>query len=258
MLPPSATASSPPRNGVGSGGGAPGYEARPSRRGEPRAGSPRPCHSVRLPLEERVPLTPQQLARLCHEADRVLCSMQGDARVSPWETLDEKTQDEVVAAVREVLEHPELTDEARHARWLRQRREAGWIYGPVRSIPGRTDPALLEYGALSSERLGGPVPARCARTSGSGTPGAADSCCPVLGPPVPVAASKPPWPSPGWAKRRPRARQSRSRSSFIGDCSSSREANASSSGIPPRPEVAHGQGDGKSSSSDDLAYASPD
>ena len=66
-----------------------------------------------------MPLTPQQLARLCHEADRVLCSLQGDAR---------------------------------HARWLRQRRDAGWSYGPVRSIPGKTDPALLEYGALPSER----------------------------------------------------------------------------------------------------------
>jgi RyR domain len=99
-----------------------------------------------------VPLTPHQLARLCHEADRVLCCMQGDARVSPWETLDEEIQDEVVAAVREVLEHPELTDEARHARWLRQRRDAGWSYGPVRSIPSKTDPALLEYDALPSER----------------------------------------------------------------------------------------------------------
>jgi hypothetical protein len=99
-----------------------------------------------------MPLRPEQLARLCHEADRVLCGLQGDARVLPWDLLDEGAQDELVASVREILETPEVSDEARYLRWASRQRAQGWVYGPVRSVPKKVDPGLLDYGALPSER----------------------------------------------------------------------------------------------------------
>jgi hypothetical protein len=99
-----------------------------------------------------MPLRPEQLARLCHEADRVLCGLQGDARVLPWDLLDENAQDELVASVREILEAPEVSDEARHLNWATRQRALGWAYGPVRSVVKKIDPGLLDYGALPFER----------------------------------------------------------------------------------------------------------
>ena len=99
-----------------------------------------------------MPLRPEQLARLCHEADCVLGGLQGDSRVLPWDLLNENAQDELVASVREILDDPEVSDQARYLRRVARQRALGWVYGPARSVPHKVDPGLLDYDALPSEQ----------------------------------------------------------------------------------------------------------
>lgn len=101
--------------------------------------------------------------------------MGSTSAMSSWEDLDEDLREANRAQAREIettlaqvgcrvepgaggafaltSDEIELLARREHARWLRQRRDAGWIFGQIRDDAGRRHPRLVEWGQLSeSER----------------------------------------------------------------------------------------------------------
>lgn len=91
--------------------------------------------------------TEQEIARVCHEANRALQRINGDLTISPpWDDAPEWMQESAVNGV--VNARRGCTPEESHENWTRERLAAGWEYGPVKDEKRFTHPCLVPYDEL--------------------------------------------------------------------------------------------------------------
>lgn len=92
----------------------------------------------------------EEIARVCHTANRAL----QDSLIEPvsprWFRLDEETKESARDGVRRALEG--LTPEEMHGNWSRFKREHGWVYGDVKDPDEKTHPCLVPYDELPDEQ----------------------------------------------------------------------------------------------------------
>lgn len=89
-----------------------------------------------------------QVAKICHQANKAFCEALGDYSQDNWEDAPQEFRDSSIAGVRFRLENPELPASAQHDAWVKDKIDAGWKYGPVKSTQSKTHPCIVEYDAL--------------------------------------------------------------------------------------------------------------
>lgn len=95
--------------------------------------------------------TPEQIARICHDANAALQYVHGDPSPSqPWDAESAEVQDSAVAGVLAALNG--ATPRELHEHWCSYRRAAGWTPGPVKDSEKRTHPCLVPYEQLPREQ----------------------------------------------------------------------------------------------------------
>jgi len=92
----------------------------------------------------------EQIARICHEANRAYAQTLGATAPPTWEESPAWMQASECAGVRAHLSRT-LTPQESHEAWMKERRESGWVYGPDKNIEQKTHPALLPYEHLPLE-----------------------------------------------------------------------------------------------------------
>lgn len=93
-------------------------------------------------------------ARVCYEANRAYCMATGDHSHPTWDMIPQSQKDSLASAVEAVLCNPEWSAADVHARWLAEKKAAGWKYGPVRAPDLLEHPCLVEHGDLpKSQRV---------------------------------------------------------------------------------------------------------
>jgi hypothetical protein len=97
-------------------------------------------------------MTIEQIARICHEANRSLSAGMGDFSQAPWDEAPEWQRTSAMNAVRFHMENPDATADASHEIWMREKLEAGWRYGKVKSAEDRTHPCLVPFDELPPEQ----------------------------------------------------------------------------------------------------------
>lgn len=100
-------------------------------------------------------MNPEDIARVCHEANRALQIIQcqngfGIPVASPWDDFAEQAG--VIAGVKTELEHPEYAAADMHEAWCEFKRAEGWVYGPVKNADAKTHPCLVPYHELPVEQ----------------------------------------------------------------------------------------------------------
>jgi hypothetical protein len=93
--------------------------------------------------------TPEQIARVVHEANRALQTVQADPTipVSPsWDDLDAETRASAVDGVRGVASGGDAR--ASHENWMRFKLAHGWTLGPVKDEAAKQHPLLVLYDDL--------------------------------------------------------------------------------------------------------------
>lgn len=93
-------------------------------------------------------LTREQVARVCHEANRAYCSSIGDDSQPPWEDAPEWQKESAVNGVGGGAATPEQS----HEGWLKEKVEAGWVYGPTKNADAKEHPCILPYADLPKEQ----------------------------------------------------------------------------------------------------------
>ena len=96
-------------------------------------------------------MTIEQIARICHEANRALCAATGDPSQVTWEEAPEWQRSSAFHSVRFHLEHPEAPASASHDAWMREKVESGWRHGEVKDPEARTHPSLVPFEQLKPE-----------------------------------------------------------------------------------------------------------
>jgi hypothetical protein len=93
-------------------------------------------------------MTIQEIAQLCHEANRVLCLQSGDDSQRTWAEAETWQRDAACAGVRWRLEHLDAPSSAQHEQWYTDKIADGWVYGPEKDAQKKTHPCLVPFEEL--------------------------------------------------------------------------------------------------------------
>lgn len=94
--------------------------------------------------------TTEQIARVCHEANRALQIINGDVVNPGWDELDEDMRQGAIHGVRVVQEGNDPQE--LHRQWAMVREAQGWVYGPVKDPEKKTHPDLVPYDQLPPDQ----------------------------------------------------------------------------------------------------------
>jgi RyR domain len=122
----------------------------PPRRPDPRfrARNPRVIDPPRKePEVSELVYTGQQIARICHEANRALQCVNGEDEPSPaWADAPEWQRESAAEGVASALAGESA--EELHESWCQHKITDGWRYGEVKDGTAKTHPCLVPYAEL--------------------------------------------------------------------------------------------------------------
>lgn len=94
----------------------------------------------------------EDIARICHEANRAYCMTLGDVTQPPWENAPDWQRQSAIDGVRNYLAHPEITPSESHNHWMDVKAQDGWVYGPIKDALKKEHPCMLPYDLLPLEQ----------------------------------------------------------------------------------------------------------
>jgi hypothetical protein len=91
----------------------------------------------------------QNIAIVCHEANRAYCQTIADAVETqlPWDEAPDWQRDSAIMGVQFHLSG-DRTPEESHESWLAQKLADGWQYGPVKDPANKIHPCMVPYHLL--------------------------------------------------------------------------------------------------------------
>jgi hypothetical protein len=101
-----------------------------------------------MSTEDRV----EQIAQVCHEANRSYCLTLGDDSQPPWSNAEDWQKTSAVNGVHFLLHHPDAGPEACHENWMKEKQAQGWVYGSVKQPDARQHPCLVSWSALDYDQ----------------------------------------------------------------------------------------------------------
>lgn len=100
-------------------------------------------------MEDKVRYSLEEIARVCHEANRAMQHNLNDPCPSrPWDQESDFLKENTINGVR--LIRLGYSKEEMHEEWCDRMKEGGWIWGPVKDTPGKEHPCLVSYRDLPS------------------------------------------------------------------------------------------------------------
>jgi len=96
-------------------------------------------------------MTPEQIARICHEVNRAYCQSIGDDSQPKWNDAPDWQRESAINGVLFHLEN-DVTPEQSHENWMREKVAAGWTYGPVKDPEKKQHPCMVPYHDLPLEQ----------------------------------------------------------------------------------------------------------
>lgn len=96
-------------------------------------------------------LTPYEIARICHEANRAYCIAVGDNLQPPFDNAPEWQKDSAIKGVEAHLSNS-LSPRESHELWLSHKESEGWVYGPVKDVDNKQHPCMVSYDELPEEQ----------------------------------------------------------------------------------------------------------
>lgn len=96
-------------------------------------------------------MTNENIARVCHEANRAYCLSLGDTSQPSWKDAPNWQRKSAIGEVGAHLKS-DLTPEQSHESWLKEKEIDGWRYGPVKDLKFKTHPCFVSYNELPEDQ----------------------------------------------------------------------------------------------------------
>jgi len=93
-------------------------------------------------------MTIEDIAKITHTANLALCQTQNDFSQPGWENAPEWQRSSAINGVTFHLENPDAKPSDSHDSWLKQKRDEGWKYGPVKDPSKKEHPCFVPYDEL--------------------------------------------------------------------------------------------------------------
>jgi hypothetical protein len=96
----------------------------------------------------------EDIAAICHEANRTLRVLQGDFSQPAWPSAPEWQKESAIAGVQFHIDQRvrPVPASASHESWLRQKEADGWKYGPVKDAIKKEHPCFVPYDQLPPDQ----------------------------------------------------------------------------------------------------------
>lgn len=88
------------------------------------------------------------IATICYEANKAFCEANGDFSQKSWEKAEQWQRDSAIKGVLFTINNPEAGDDAQHNAWMKEKVDAGWVYGPVKDAEKKTHPCIVPFNEL--------------------------------------------------------------------------------------------------------------
>lgn len=98
------------------------------------------------------PFTVDQVAAICHAANRELCLALGDRSQPDWRAAPQWQKSSALDGVRFHLDNPDARPDEAHENWLRGKIDEGWVYGPKKDPDAKTHPCVLPFHQLPPQQ----------------------------------------------------------------------------------------------------------
>jgi hypothetical protein len=93
----------------------------------------------------------EQIAQICHEANRAYCETIGDDSQPSWGDAPPWQRESARMGVDlHLMGHFGAAES--HISWMKQKVEDGWVYGEVKDPVKKTHPCLVPFAELSPEQ----------------------------------------------------------------------------------------------------------
>lgn len=93
-------------------------------------------------------MTLEDIARVCHEANRALCLADGDDSQRLWDEAPLWQRESALAGVEFRAANPDAPDSATHDAWSADKRADGWRHGETKCPVAKTHPCLIPFDQL--------------------------------------------------------------------------------------------------------------
>jgi hypothetical protein len=97
-------------------------------------------------------MTTEQIAKICHEANKAYCEALGDTSQKHWEEAEQWQRDSAIKGVEFRMANPNAPVSAQHDAWCADKITAGWSYGPIKDPENKQHPCLVSYSELPEEQ----------------------------------------------------------------------------------------------------------
>ena len=97
-------------------------------------------------------MTPQQIAKIVHEANRAYCETIGDTSQVSFEQAPDWPRESAVNGVEGILTGAITRPEQSHESWLAEKERTGWKFGPVKDAEKKEHPCFVPYDQLPPEQ----------------------------------------------------------------------------------------------------------
>lgn len=94
----------------------------------------------------------EKMAKVCHEANRAFCESIGDTSQKSWEQAEQWQKDSAIEGVKFRLLNPDAPPSAQHNNWMRQKLEAGWVYGETKDAEKKTHHCIVPFENLPPDQ----------------------------------------------------------------------------------------------------------
>lgn len=94
----------------------------------------------------------EEVAKICHEANRSLCETQGDYSQLSWGQAPQWQRDSAINGVQFHVDNPDAGTDDSHKSWLAEKEAAGWKYGPIKDPEKKEHPCFVPYEDLPPDQ----------------------------------------------------------------------------------------------------------
>ena len=88
------------------------------------------------------------IAKMCHEANRALCAVNGDHSQPEWYDAPDWQVDSAIDGVLHAYASPDAQPEDSHNSWMAGKIADGWVYGKAKDPVAKTHPCIAPFDQL--------------------------------------------------------------------------------------------------------------
>lgn len=92
------------------------------------------------------------IARVCHEANRAWCIANRDFSQPSWDDAPEWQKESAMNGVLFNQANPEAGDSASHDNWMAEKLADGWSWGIIKDAEIKTHPCIVPFDQLPREQ----------------------------------------------------------------------------------------------------------